>query len=69
MFIEVLLQRLTHLQKDYADNEDARKFDARLRGPVTEAELAIDPNTGNFDQVPCPNAFLIMARHEELHCK
>jgi hypothetical protein len=32
--------------KDYADNQDARKFDPRLRGPVTEAELAIDPHTG-----------------------
>ncbi|KAJ4352728.1 hypothetical protein N0V95_004000 [Ascochyta clinopodiicola] len=32
--------------KDYADNQDARKFDPRLRGPVSEAELAIDPNTG-----------------------
>jgi hypothetical protein len=32
--------------KDYADNEDARKLDPRLRGPVSEAELAIDPHTG-----------------------
>jgi hypothetical protein len=32
--------------KDYADNVDARKFDPRLRGPVTEAELAVDPHTG-----------------------
>ncbi|KAJ4367573.1 hypothetical protein N0V83_007157 [Neocucurbitaria cava] len=32
--------------KDYADNVDARKFDPRLRGPVSEAELAVDPNTG-----------------------
>jgi hypothetical protein len=32
--------------KDYADNQDARKYDARLRGPVTDAELAIDPQTG-----------------------
>ncbi|KAL5120215.1 hypothetical protein ACEQ8H_001772 [Pleosporales sp. CAS-2024a] len=32
--------------KDYADNVDARKFDPRLRGPVSEAELAIDPQTG-----------------------
>jgi hypothetical protein len=32
--------------KDYADNEDARKFDARLRGPIQPIELAIDPNTG-----------------------
>jgi hypothetical protein len=32
--------------RDYADNVDARKFDPRLRGPVSEAELAVDPNTG-----------------------
>ncbi|KAF8460509.1 heterokaryon incompatibility protein Het-C-domain-containing protein [Kalaharituber pfeilii] len=33
--------------KDYADNEDARKYDSRLRGPVDEAkELAIDELNG-----------------------
>ncbi|KOC13166.1 HET-C domain protein [Aspergillus flavus AF70] len=32
--------------KDYADNEDARQYDARLRGPVRQVELDIDPNTG-----------------------
>ena len=33
--------------KDYADNEDARNYDRRLRGPVNERrELAIDPITG-----------------------
>jgi hypothetical protein len=32
--------------KDYADNEDARKYDGRLRGPVTREELAVDPETG-----------------------
>ncbi|KAK8193110.1 heterokaryon incompatibility protein Het-C-domain-containing protein [Phyllosticta capitalensis] len=32
--------------RDYADNEDARKYDSRLRGPVSPEELAIDPNTG-----------------------
>ena len=32
--------------KDYADNQDARKFDPRLRGPVSDAELAVDPETG-----------------------
>ena len=37
---------LTSSKKDYADNEDARKYDPRLRGPVSEAELAVDPNTG-----------------------
>lgn len=32
--------------KDYADNVDARKFDPRLRPPVRDIELAIDPQTG-----------------------
>ncbi|PKY05496.1 Het-C-domain-containing protein [Aspergillus campestris IBT 28561] len=32
--------------KDYADNEDARVFDKRLRGPIRQAELDIDPHTG-----------------------
>jgi hypothetical protein len=32
--------------KDYADNEDAKKYDERLRGPVHPDELAIDPDTG-----------------------
>ncbi|THV75146.1 heterokaryon incompatibility Het-C [Aureobasidium pullulans] len=32
--------------KDYADNQDARQFDQRLRGPVSPQELAIDPDTG-----------------------
>lgn len=33
--------------KDYAENEDARQYDRRLRGPVDErTELAIDPVTG-----------------------
>ncbi|ROT43612.1 Het-C-domain-containing protein [Sodiomyces alkalinus F11] len=33
--------------KNYADNEDARRYDRRLRGPVDERrELAIDPRTG-----------------------
>ncbi|KAI6809402.1 heterokaryon incompatibility Het-C [Hortaea werneckii] len=32
--------------KDYADNEDARKYDPRLRGPVMPAELEVDPATG-----------------------
>lgn len=30
----------------YADGDDARKFDARLRGPVDPHEVGIDPNTG-----------------------
>ncbi|KAK1757416.1 ATP-dependent RNA helicase DDX42 [Echria macrotheca] len=33
--------------KNYADNEDARNYDRRLRGPVDErVELAVDPETG-----------------------
>ncbi|KAI6783368.1 uncharacterized protein J7T54_004395 [Emericellopsis cladophorae] len=33
--------------KNYADNEDARQYDRRLRGPVDEEqELSIDPETG-----------------------
>ncbi|CEJ58297.1 Putative Hch [Penicillium brasilianum] len=32
--------------KDYADNEDARQFDKRLRGPIRQVELDIDPETG-----------------------
>ncbi|KIW85058.1 hypothetical protein Z517_00446 [Fonsecaea pedrosoi CBS 271.37] len=33
--------------KDYADNQDARQYDRRLRGPVDERrELSINPQTG-----------------------
>ncbi|KAL9599491.1 MAG: hypothetical protein Q9219_003830 [cf. Caloplaca sp. 3 TL-2023] len=32
--------------KDYADNQDARRYDPRLRPPVQPVELQIDPNTG-----------------------
>ncbi|KAF2120837.1 heterokaryon incompatibility protein Het-C-domain-containing protein [Lophiotrema nucula] len=32
--------------KDYADNVDARQSDQRLRGPVSNEELAVDPQTG-----------------------
>jgi len=32
--------------RDYADNEDARKYDPRLRGPVQPVELEIDMQTG-----------------------
>ncbi|KAJ5159778.1 uncharacterized protein N7482_006782 [Penicillium canariense] len=32
--------------KDYADNEDARQYDGRLRGLVRQIELDIDPDTG-----------------------
>ncbi|WVQ78200.1 hypothetical protein IAT38_000283 [Cryptococcus sp. DSM 104549] len=32
--------------KGYADGEDARQYDQRLRGPVDPRELEIDPQTG-----------------------
>ncbi|EEA24429.1 hypothetical protein TMatcc_007529 [Talaromyces marneffei ATCC 18224] len=32
--------------KDYADNNDARQYDKRLRPPVRQIELDIDPETG-----------------------
>ncbi|KIW60139.1 hypothetical protein, variant [Exophiala xenobiotica] len=32
--------------KDYNDNEDARQYDVRLRAPVRDIELQIDPETG-----------------------
>ncbi|KAE8349658.1 heterokaryon incompatibility Het-C [Aspergillus coremiiformis] len=32
--------------KDYADNQDARQYDPRLRGPIRDIELEIDPETG-----------------------
>lgn len=32
--------------RDYADNEDARQYDPRLRPPVRPIELEIDPRTG-----------------------
>ncbi|GHJ86223.1 hypothetical protein NliqN6_2625 [Naganishia liquefaciens] len=32
--------------KGYADGEDARRYDPRLRGPVDPRELEVDPRTG-----------------------
>ncbi|KAF5138091.1 hypothetical protein E5D57_001871 [Metarhizium anisopliae] len=33
--------------KNYADNQDARQYDSRLRGPIDESrELSIDPESG-----------------------
>lgn len=32
--------------KDYANNDDAQQYDSRLRGPVRQIELDIDPETG-----------------------
>ena len=32
--------------RGYGEGEDARKYDPRLRGPVKEVELEIDPSSG-----------------------
>ena len=37
--------------RDYADNQDARKYDPRLRPPVQPIELAIDPRSGKYYRV------------------
>jgi len=34
--------------RDYAGNEDARRFDSRLRPPVDPTELLVDPDTGKL---------------------
>ena len=42
--------------KDYADNEDARQYDRRLRGPVDERrELAVNPQTGLKNYIATEN--------------
>lgn len=44
--LKIALRYLSN-PKDYADNEDARQYDRRLRGPVDERrELSINPQTG-----------------------
>ena len=40
------MTNLSSNPKDYADNQDARVFDKRLRGPIRQVELDIDPHTG-----------------------
>jgi len=54
--------------KDYADNEDARKYDPRLRGPVNPEELAVDQNTGKSNLL---NGLqhTDYDRNEKLHCQ
>ncbi|KAH6703321.1 NIMA-interacting protein tinc [Leptodontidium sp. MPI-SDFR-AT-0119] len=43
--------------KDYADNEDARQYDPRLRAPVNEEqELKVDPETGLKVYIASENA-------------
>ncbi|KAF2401462.1 heterokaryon incompatibility Het-C [Trichodelitschia bisporula] len=43
--------------RDYADNEDARQYDPRLRPPVAQEELNIDPNTGMKNYIANENGF------------
>jgi hypothetical protein len=45
--------------KGYADNEDAKRFDSRLRGPIDPAELGIDPDTGRRFGTPIDSTLLI----------
>jgi hypothetical protein len=59
--------------KDYADNEDARQYDRRLRGPIDERrELAINPETGLKNYIGTENAgFMSSAEHVRVlfrHC-
>ncbi|CAJ2500550.1 Uu.00g034030.m01.CDS01 [Anthostomella pinea] len=43
--------------KNYADNQDARQYDRRLRGPVNErVELAVDGETGMKNYIANENA-------------
>lgn len=38
--------------KGYAEGEDARRYDPRLRGPIDERrELSIDPRTGKSQAI------------------
>jgi hypothetical protein len=42
--------------KDYAENEDARQYDRRLRGPVDERrELSVNPDTGLKNYIASEN--------------
>lgn len=51
--------------KDYAENQDARQYDQRLRGPINEeVELGIDPETGMKNYIANENAgIMTSARH------
>lgn len=51
--------------KGYADGEDARQYDSRLRGPVDPRELEIDPRTGMKNYIA--NGMLNFARAEDKH--
>lgn len=52
----------------YAENEDARQYDRRLRGPIDERrELAVNPENGNWRFISYPNQ-LIVIRSQKLHC-
>ena len=46
--------------KDYAENEDARQYDRRLRGPVDERrELAVNPQTGLKNYIATENMGIV----------
>ncbi|PHH68503.1 hypothetical protein CDD80_7468 [Ophiocordyceps camponoti-rufipedis] len=51
--------------KNYADNQDARQYDRRLRGPIDEErELSIDRNTGMKNYIANENAgIMTSAQH------
>ena len=51
--------------KDYADNQDARQYDRRLRGPIDERrELAVNPETGMKNYIASENnGFMTSAEH------
>lgn len=51
--------------KNYADNQDARQYDPRLRGPVDEkVELSVDPETGMKNYIANERAdIMTSARH------
>lgn len=49
--------QLSNTFQDYADNEDARTYDSRLRAPVDEGkELAVDHETGLKVYIASENA-------------
>src|SRR6202790_4324442 len=51
--------------KDYADNEDARKYDARLRGPVDPVPPLTRPCLPWLEGTPNRSSH----RNEKLHCQ
>ena len=51
--------------KDYAENQDARQYDRRLRGPIDERrELSIDPRSGMKNYIANEDAgIMTSAKH------